>query len=104
MFCPCSAETDLWRFNSPMDFTSGQEVYVNNWKIWTINSSMQLSPTLIPGTYRSINLTSGTGRGINLSPGIGGGINLSPGVDKGITLTPGIATGINRTLFICNIV
>jgi len=94
MFPTCGAETDLWRFNSPMDPTSGPEVNANNWIVWTINSSMQLIPTLTAGIYGGTTLTSGIDKGINRTAGI----------DKGITLTPGIDRGINRTVFICNIV
>jgi hypothetical protein len=101
-FAPCVAQTDLWRFNSPMDFTSGPEVNVNNFKIWTINSPMQFTPTLSPGIAKGINSTPGMG--IILYPGVAKGISSTPGIDKGITLTPGIARGINKTLFMCNIV
>lgn len=104
MFPTCSAEIDPSRFNSPMDFTSGPEVDVNNWKIWTINSSMQLIPTLTAGIYGDINSTSGIDKGINLTSRIDKGINLTSGTDKGINLTSGIDKGINRTVFICNIV
>ncbi|KUK45578.1 MAG: Uncharacterized protein XD72_0052 [Methanothrix harundinacea] len=54
---PCAGQTDLWRFNSPMDFTSGPVVNVNIFKIWTINSSMQFTPTLSPGIAEGINKT-----------------------------------------------
>jgi hypothetical protein len=114
IFPPVSAQTNLWRINSPMDFTSGPEVNVNNLKIWTINSSMQFIPTLTPGVAKGITLTPGIAKGITLTPGIAKGITLtpgvakgvtlSPGVAKGITLTPGIDKGINKTLFMCNIV
>lgn len=91
---PCTAESDLWRFNSPMEFTSCPVVNMNNLKIWTINSSMHFTPSLAPGADRGIKLTHKTERYINITRGI----------DKGINLTRGIDTGINRTLFICNIV
>jgi hypothetical protein len=91
---PCGAETDLLRFNSPMDFTSGPQVNTNNFKIWTINSSMHFTPSLAPGTDKGINLTYRADRVIN----------ITPGTDRGIRLAPGIGKGINRTLFICNIV
>jgi len=91
---PSTAEGDLWRFNSPMEFTSGSVVNMNHLKIWTINSSTHFTPSLAPGADRGIKLTHNTGRSINMTRGI----------DRGINLTRGIDTGINRTLFICNIV
>jgi len=94
VFHPGSAETNLWRFNSPMDFTSGPEVNVNNLKIWTINSSMQFTQTFTPGIDK----------GVTSTPGIDKGVNLTPGIAQGITLTLGIDKGINKTLFMCNIV
>jgi len=104
VFHPSGAETNLWRFNSPMDFTSCPEVNVNNLKIWTINSSMQFTPTLTPGIAKGITSTPGIDKVITLNPGIDKGVNLTPRIAKGITLTPGIDKGINKTLFMCNIV
>lgn len=66
----------------------------NNLKIWTINSSSVLDPSLAPGTDKGINLTYRASRIIN----------ITPGTDRRIKLDPGIGKGINRTLFICNIV
>jgi hypothetical protein len=91
---PSTAEGDLWRFNSPMEFTSGSVVNMNHLKIWTINSSTHFTPSLARGVDGGIKLTHNTGRSINMTRGI----------DRGINLTRGIDTGINRTLFICNIV
>ncbi len=87
ILAPGSAESDLWRINSPMGFTSGPELNMNYFKIWTINSSTQIDPALGPGptrTERRINITQGTDAGIHLATGADG--------------------GINRTGFICNIV
>jgi len=73
MFPTCSAEigpNDLWKFNSPLEFTAGVQV------------------------DQGISLTSGIDEGITLTPGIDKGINLTPGIDKGFTINPVFAAKI----------
>lgn len=75
MFPTCSAEigpNDLWKFNSPMEFTPGPEVKVNYWEIWTTNSPLHF----IPGVR------------------IDQGITLTPGIDEGFTINPKFAAKI----------
>ncbi len=94
ILAPGSAESDLWRINSPMGFTSGPELNMNYFKIWTINSSTQIDPALGPGGDEVVNLPIRTERRINITQGTDAGIHLATGADG----------GINRTGFICNIV
>jgi len=70
---------DLWKFNSPLQYTSGVEV--------------DKGISLTPGIDEGISLTPGIDEGISLTPGIDEGISLTPGIDEGISLTPGIDKG-----------
>ncbi|MHC1630689.1 MAG: hypothetical protein ACXQT4_00040 [Methanotrichaceae archaeon] len=79
MFPTCSADigpNDLWKFNSPIDFTPGPKVTVDYWEIWTTNSPMHFTP------------------GVEVDQGI----TLTPGIDKGFIINPELAAKIGGEL------